>query len=451
MRRGAAILAMCGAWLALHAPGVALATDVQATVKVPGQVRDGFYSGDTEAPFWLYTDLGINRIRHGINAETYFSLNDDLATGRGGGDFYAGVLRMPDAIPWTDLSLGRQFLSEGPRGGNVADAGRVTLDVGWPVALSAWGGQPRYFEPTFSSPSISQDEQMFGARLLATGMTRGYLNVGYLQHIRQGQTLSELVTLNAGRHFQGLPGKPNVYGYFAYDADNANVHMAQLGTQSTLLPARLFGSLDASYYDPQGTRSVFRFNPNLAEDPLFQALSISDQLRFRGTLRYLFSDSLSAYANLGYQRYEAGDGVESNGYLGGAGLRWLPGGDGLEAVRAEYYTGDSIGGILNGVRLYYDSWVYDRIHFRTKVDVAYYEKITNQQDTAVATLMGLGYDVLPGLYCEIYLEGNRNERFDADMRFGLYIVYNWTHRFGQQSAPSSTAAAPAEGATPEGA
>jgi hypothetical protein len=450
MRRRFVALLACLTALSLPAPRAA-AVDLQATVKVPGQVRDGYFGGDTEAPFWLYTDLGVNRIRHGINAETYFSLNDDFATERGGGDFYAGVLRIPNAIPYTSASLGRQFLGEGPRGGNLADAGRVTLDTGGPVALSVWGGQPEYFEPTFSSPSISQDEQMFGARVIATGLTSSHLNVGYLQHIRDGRTLSELVSLNAGRRFADLAGRPNVYGHFAYDADNANVHMAQLGTQATLMPARLLGSLEAAYYDPQGTRSLFRADPNLAEDPLFQALSFSNQLRFRGTLRYLFSDDLSAYTNLGYQRYEVSDSVYSDGYLGGAGLRWLPGGDGLESVRVEYYVADSRGGNLNGVRLYYDNWVYDRIHFRTKVDVAYYEKITNQQDTAVATLMGLGYDLLPGLYCEVYLEGNRNERFDADMRFGLNIVYNWTHRFGQQSSPPATAAAPAPAAAAEGA
>jgi len=451
MWRWRTIVLAWGALTALHAR--AFAADLQATVKVPAQVRDGYYTDEAEAPIYIYTDLGLNRLRHGLNFETYFRLYENFGPNEGDAQFYSGVLRLPYGIPYTNASLGRQFLSEGPRGANLADSGRLTFDTSaLPVSLTAFGGAPRYFEPTFSSPSISQDEQMFGARMNLTNVTRGYANLGYLQYIRDGETLSELVQLNAGRSYPDAPLRPNVYGYVSYDADNANLYMAQLGTQLALVPQKLLGSFDAGYYDPQGTGTRYRLDPNLAQDPLFQQLSISDELRFRGSLRYLLSKSVSAFANLGYMRYEVSEGVQDNGYLGGAGLHWLPGGDGLESVRLEYYTADSRGGILNGARFYYDNWVYDRIHFRTKVDVAYYEKITNQEATAVATLLGLGYDLLPGLYCEAYMEGNRNERFDADIRFGLWIVYDWSHRFGQKSAPgAASAASTGEPAAPAGA
>jgi hypothetical protein len=439
------------ALMACWPSGQARAADVEAHEKLVGQVRDSYQTGDAEAPFWIYSDLGLNRLRHGINFETFFSLDENFGPNDGGADFFAGVLHAPTAIPMLEMSLGRQFLSEGPRGANLADAGRVTFDpstAGVPVAFSVYGGAPRYFEPTFSSPSISQDEQMYGARMIAKGLRDGYANVGYLQYIREGNTLSQLLQVNAGKSLPDLPGTPNLYGYFAYDAGDGNVEQATAGAQAFLGTPRLQGNLEATYYDPAGTGKLVLANPNLREDPLFNVFSVSDEKRFKSTLRYIVAANLTTYANFGYQRYQNSvvtpDGTFVSGYLGGAGLNWLPGGDGLEAVRLEYYVANSRAGNLNGGRFYYDNWVYDRIHFRTKVDVAYYEKITNQKETAVATLVGLGYDLLPGLYCETYMEANHNERFDADIRLGVTVIYDWSHRFGQQSAPpSAQAAAPA--------
>jgi hypothetical protein len=41
--------------------------------------------------------------------------------------------------------------------------------------------------------------------------------------------------------------------------------------------------------------------------------------------------------------------------------------------------------------------------------------------------MGLGFVILPGLVCEVYLEANHNNRFDEDFRFGFAIDYNFRH------------------------
>jgi hypothetical protein len=420
------------------APAAGAAIDLSAQLKAPGQVRDGDISRETEAPFMLYGDLGVRGLPHGINGETYWRAYDDFGLSEGGGDFYAGLVRAPGVIPFvSDLSLGRQFLGEGPRGGFLADAGRVTLDVGAPVNFSVFGGQPRYFEPTTDSSRIPRDEQMFGVRANFTRLARGYVNAGFLQHIRDGDTLSQLITLNAGRSYPRLPGVPRFYGSFAYDAHQNIVNRGQFGTQVVVLQPRLLGGIDFTYYDPSDDSDDLVRDAALREDPLFDIFSISNQTQVTATARYILSASLSASANFGYQRYENSEDVHTDGYIGGAGIHWLPEGDGLELVRLEYYITDGSGGTVNGGRLAYDNWVYERIHFRTKVDIGYYEKVTNQNDTAVATLMGLGYDVLPGLYCEAYVEGNRNERFDADVRFGLYIVYDWYHRTTQQSAPAT--------------
>lgn len=441
MRRDGWPVTIAALLVGLTSGGEARGADVYANLKVPAQVREGYQSHDTEAPVLLYSDLGIGNLGHGMNAETYWRVDGDLANSDSDADFYSGVLRAPGVIPYvSDLSLGRQFLSEGPRGGFVADAGRATVDFGGPVALSVFGGEPRYFERTTSDADISHDEQMFGARVNVMRLSRGYINAGFLQHLRDGDTLSQLVTLNAGRNYPSLPGMPKFYGSLSYDAEQQQVNRGQLGTQAVLLQPRLLGNFEFTYYKPDKHSERLMRNADRREDTIFDVISSSDQLQAAGTLHYILTPSLSTFANLGYQRYDNSDGVHTDGYVGGAGVHWLPEGDGLESVRLEYYVADSRGGTLNGGRLYYDNRVYDRIHFRTKVDVAYYEKITNENDVAVATLLGIGYDVLPGLYCETYLEGNHNERFDADMRLGLYFVYDWFKRTTQQSAPATSGA-----------
>jgi hypothetical protein len=107
---------------------------------------------------------------------------------------------------------------------------------------------------------------------------------------------------------------------------------------------------------------------------------------------------------------------------------WLPGGDGLELVRAEYYLVDSRGGNVNGGRLYYENRVYERIVLRSKVDVSYFQKASNQDDIAVSGRLGLGYVLAPGLLAEASIEANHNPRFDDEVRFGFFLTYNLRYR-----------------------
>src|SRR5262249_25374067 len=136
------------------------------------------------------------------------------------------------------------------------------------------------------------------------------------------------------------------------------------------------------------------------------------------------SRTISTYADLSYQRYEQLQSSYVNGYVWSSGLLYLPGGDGLETVRAEYHGVDSAGGSVNGGDLAYENRVYESVLFRTKCDVSYYDKATNQSGTAVAGLIGIGYMFLPGLVGELNFEGNRNQLFPEDFRLGFFISYS---------------------------
>ena len=406
----------------------AQAIELRNDLLLLGQVRDGDQSRQQESPVDFYGDQGISGLRHGTSIDTYYRLSHDFGLGQGPTEFYAGYMRVPGAVPGVDFTLGRQFLSETPGGVFVADAGKVRINPGGPVSFTLFGGAPRYFEPTFSSASLSQDEIIFGGNIRTTHLKNGYLSLGFLQQERDERVLRQLVTAAGARRFTTVPGLPNVYGVFSFDADHQNIDQGTAGVDVFLSQPRLLLNLESSYYKPQDDGKRLITDTNRREDPIFQLFSLSQELQFRGGLRYTLSRALSAYGDYSYQRYEKQASIFENGHIGKVGVSWQPGGDGLELVGMEYYVVDSSGGNVNGGRAYYENRVYDRIQFRTKIDVAYYEKESNQKDTAVSSLLGLGYVLVPGLFCEVYMEANRNQRFNEDFRFGFLVTYSGRYR-----------------------
>ena len=408
-------------------PMRAPAVDLRAEPSILGQVRDGdgYFPGSTEVPVELYGDFGLSNLAHGTTLDTYFRLQDNFAHANDTEtDFFSGVVRVPSAPGGLDVQLGRQIVAESPVGLWDADSGQIRLGFGkTPLSLTVFGGQLQYWEPIFSSPSLSQNEQIFGGSLRVAQYQGGALALGYLQQNRQGKELMQQLTLSGTRAFASLPGVPSLYGNFAFDADHANIDRVRLGVQSSVWQPNLLLNFESGYYKPQDNGGVLIQNINRREDPIFQLFSISDELQFRGGLRYSFARTVSAYGDLSYQRYEQSHGTFSNGYVWSSGLLYLPGGDGLEMVRGEYYGVDSGGGSVNGGKLSYENRVYENILFRAMCDVGFYEKSTHQSGTAIASLIGVGYMFLPGLVGEVNFEANRNQFYPEDFRFGFFITY----------------------------
>ena len=408
----------------------AQAAELRADLSALGQVREDYPSGQVSSPNDIYGDLGVSGLHHGTSLDTYFRLEHDFGTNQGPTEFYSGAMRVPGAIPGVDFTLGRQVLSEAPGTMFLADAGKVRIDPGWPLAFTVFGGQPRYFEPTYGPERLSQDEQVFGGSVRTTHLKNGFLSLGYLQQDRdQGipgqRVLRQLINATGSRSFNTLPGLPNAYGSVVMDAKRQNVDQATAGFDTFFSQPRVSLNFESSYYKPQDNGKQIVTDPVRREDPIFQLFSVSQMLQFRGGLRYTLTRTVSAFGDYSYQRYEQLAGNFVNGHVGSTGLLWLPGGDGLEVVRLEYYVVDSGGGNVNGGKLYYENRVYDRIRFRSKVDVSYYEKATNQKDTAVNTFLGLGYLLRPGLFGELNFEANRNQFFNEDFRFGFLITYSF--------------------------
>ena len=423
----------------------ARAVDLLFHPSILGQVRngDGYFDGPTEFPVELYGDLGLSNIRHGSTLDTYFRLQDDLANANNTEtDFFSGVLRVPAALPGWDAQLGRQIVAESPVGVWDADSGQMRVNLGnTPFSITAFGGQPRYWEPTVSSASLSQDEQIFGGSVRMARYQGGALSLGYLQQIRQGKELVQQITLSGTRAFRSLPGLPSLYGNFAFDADHANIDRVRAGVQSFVWKPTLLLNFESGYYKPQDNgRNLIR-DINRREDAIFQGFSLSEELQFRGGLRYNLTRAVSTYGDLSYQRYQQTQGNYVNGYVWSTGLLYLPGGDGLEMVRVEYYGIDSGGGSVNGGRASYENRVYENILFHATCDVGYYDKASNQSGTAVASLIGLGYQFLPGLVGEVNFEANKNQFFPEDFRFGFFITYAAVYSKTAGSAVQRTYAA----------
>ena len=417
--------------------------DVRGDLSAYGQVREGDQTRETEAPSYLYGNLGVDRLPHGAELGTVFELGRDFGIDDGTSDFYAGFVRVPSAPPGVDVTLGRQFLSEGPGANFVTDGGKVRFDPGWPVAFTVFGGRPRYFEPTYSTKILDDDEWIFGGNVSAAHWRGGQLTLGYLQHERDHRVLRQLVTGTANRSFTKLPGLPNLYGSIAYDVDRQNLDLGTAGVNFVLAPLRLQWNVEGTYYKPQDHSHDFPTpDLNRREDPIFELFSVSAMDQWRSGLRYALRPNLSALVDYSFQHYDHQDGRDGtqreNSHVASAGLLWLPGGDGLEMVRAEYYVVDSDGGRVNGGKGTYESRVYEGILFRAKVDVLYYDKVNNQAAVAASGLLGFGIEPLPGLVFELNFEALHNDRFDSDLRFGFAIDYNFRHTL----RPSKPEAAP---------
>jgi hypothetical protein len=419
--RWAVLFVLCSALR----PTPALAIELRLEPSILGQVRDGYWSGQTEAPTELYGDFGATGLKYGTSLETYFRLEEDLARQTGQTDFFTGAVRSPGLPGGLDVQLGRQIIADSPIGLWDADSGQVRLGVkDTPLSFSVFGGQPRYWEPTFGPPTISQNEQIFGGSMRLAQYTGGALSLGYLQQIRRQDVIMQQITLSGTRGFAELPGKPSLYGNFGFDADRANIDKVRAGIQTSIWKPDLLFNFESGYYKPQDGGHFVNPDLNRREDAIFELFSVSDLLQFRGGMHYSLTPTISTYADLSYQRYEQTVSSFINGYVWSGGGLYLPGGDGLEMVRLEYYGIDSGGGNVNGGRLSYENRVYEDIVFRANCDVAYYQKATNQSGTAIASLIGVGYMVLPGLVAEVDFEANRNQLFPEDYRFGFILSYS---------------------------
>lgn len=435
----AALLSLCGLWALFT--GSARAAQWDARLDTLGQVRDGDLSSRTESPVNLYGSLAGEGMHHGLGGETYFRIERDWSRAQTTSDFYLG--RAEAAFAGLQFSLGRQTLEDLGAGFLVADAGRLTFDRGTGWAVSIFGGQPRYFEPQPRIGAVSRDEQLFGASArYRLGLSSSF-GIGFLQLQREAHRIQQLAQMQFRHDFRSAPGRPDVYALAAYDTAEQALERVHLGAL-LLLHTRFFARLETSYYKPQARSGDGLTGLERYSDPIFSLFSASSLGQVRGGLQYFYRRNVSAYADYSAQEYETLPGNRVTGHLGSVGLLWLPGGDGLETVRAEYAVIDGPGGRVHHWRLYHENQAYQRLLVRTKFDVAAFDKSTNREDLAASARFGIGYLLRPGLLAEVNLEVNHNPRFDEEIRAGVFLTYRWRYQpaFGWMELPAATGRLP---------
>lgn len=408
-----------------------------------GQVREGDQSRDKEAPVDFYGNARVSELWAGSSVNTYFRVEQDFARSDTETDFYTGYIDVPGAVPGLQMVGGRQFLNESPAGVMVADAGRLHLDPGWPASFTIFGGKPRYFDPDFSDDNdLSDDELVWGGSMRTRRILGAELAFGYQQLERRDRVLQQLVSGTISRPFTGLPGAPRLYGSLVYDADAQNLDLGTAGVDLLLGRTGLQLNAEGSYYKPQDHENDEpTFDRDRSEDPIFELFANSEMAQWRGGLRYALSAATATFCDYSFQHYDQIKNDQTqNSHVASAGLLWLPGGDGLELVRLEYYILETEDDRAIGGKAFYESRVYERLLFRAKLDVTGYDTAGNQGDIAVSSLLGIGYALARDLSIEINVEANHNDRFDEDFRFGFFIDYNFRQDFGggRAAAPEAT-------------
>ncbi|GIW44494.1 MAG: hypothetical protein KatS3mg077_1776 [Candidatus Binatia bacterium] len=408
----------------------ARAADLAGGVLLHGQVREGDRADSTEAPTNAYGVILAPNLHHGVGGETYFRLDRDWSRADGASDFYLGFARVP--FRGLELSLGRQLLDEVPGALYVADAGRLRVDRGGPLSFSLFGGQPRYFEPLRGPEIVSQDEQIFGGSTRLRWLPLGQMVLTFAQLQREQRRVNQLVGATWGRNFLNLPWRPQMYALATYDTAERNLQQATGGGGFALHP-RVFARVEASYYKPSARSGTTLAGLDRFVDPLFSVFSVASMRQARGGLQFQWRPTVYGSLDYAFQTFEESPGKTVDGNRGSVGVTWLPEGDGLEWVRAEVAITDSRGGDLYALRGYYENRVYQRILFRTKIEVAGFDKVTNESDTVVSGRMGVGYEFVRGLLVEVNFEGNRSPRFDQEFRLGFFVTYNAQYRNGRQA------------------
>lgn len=421
---------VCVVAVGLSALAPSHAVEFGAGLLGTGQVREGGRPDSTEVPSNLYGALLGSKLHHGVGGETYFRLARDWSRADGATDFYLGFVRVP--ARGIELSLGRQTLDDAPGALYVADAGRIRFDRGGRWAFSLFGGQPRYFEPLRGPEIVSQDEQLFGGSVRLRWSPQATLALSFLQLQREHRRVNQLAGAVWQHTVAQLAGRPRVYALASYDTAESSLQQATVGSGVAVHP-RVFLRLEGAYYKPQERSKEVLPGLDRFSDPLFALFSASSLKQGRAGLQIRWKPNVSWYVDYAFQRFEETPGRAVDGHRGSVGFVWLPEGDGLEVVRWEFYTTDSRGGQLQAGRAYYENRVYERVLLRGKIEVARFDKITNQSDTVVSSRVGVAYELFPGLLAELNVEGNRSPRFDQEFRLGFFLTYNVHYRDGWEA------------------
>ena len=190
--------------------------------------------------------------------------------------------------------------------------------------------------------------------------------------------MQQLVTAPRHSRCPALPGLPELYGSFAYDADRQNLDAGTPASNFFLTRPRLMLNLAGTYYKPQDQSSgLVQTDLNRREDSIFELFSVSELLQFRGGMRYPFTPHTVGLRRLLVPALQSKAGTRRTATSATPGCCGCRAATGWSRCASSTTWPTAAAATSTAATRLYENQVYKRILFRTKLDVAYYDKRNN--------------------------------------------------------------------------
>lgn len=399
----------------LFFPPAVNAGDFHLDATALGQVRDNEDMA-REVPTNGYLGLSVNEPDVHLSAESNMRFFRDFAEKVNDYDLYQTVLHYRPLEDF-QLDFGRQFIDQGFTA-SVIDGLMFQIMRSRHVDVTVYSGIPRNVE-------IGDFNKNDG---LLSGMTVGVKNfhntAGHFHFAWRKNSITEndlkrndelYVGADLSHQFM-VKSTPMIYGLIEYDVAAKVMNTGTAGLD--IYPASWL-ALNAEFNYYNVNRDT---NRQTVEGVFLPGRTMQGRLATTWTIVPEYLDFVQSYS---YQ-YAKNAGETTGSHLIDAafevsfdqiGLRFEPG----------YYYSKSFGGHLHGGRLLVHEQFTDEFYADLIFDFTKYVKITNNNDSALSTVLWSGYEVVKGLIISGGFEYNRNTFFDTDIRGSFKVSYVFDH------------------------
>lgn len=390
------------------------AGEFELDTEILGQVREN-EADQNELPVNSYLGMSIDQPKAHISAETNMRHFRDFEQSLDDYDLYQAVLHA-QPLEMLQIDFGRQFVNQG-FSAETLDAIQFTIMPPGHVDISLYTGIPRTVE---IGDFNKNDGLLTGLRigLKEIPRTNAQVNFAWRKNNIRFSNLRENDEFHAGlsvsHQFKG-PITPLIYGLFEYDASATSIEAGTAGMD--LYPAR-FLALNWEF-------NYFNINRDTNRQTILGLLTQGEVISGRlATTWTLVPDLLDFVQSYAYQWLEIQSGLHRHGHLLDTAFQFSFEGIGLHNETG-YYLSRSFGGDLHGIRTLLHEQFTKKLYAEVCVDFTIYNKITNENDNAISTILWAGYEILDGWIMSGGFEYGRNNAFTSDIRGAFKIEYHF--------------------------
>ncbi|MBI2343757.1 MAG: hypothetical protein HYV02_05455 [Deltaproteobacteria bacterium] len=381
---------------------------------IESQVR-GTQAGSREAPLELFQRVHATQLPGDGILDTYVQYERLIGPDTQDGNLYVAQYEAAHITKGFGMTLGRQVLARSTYEGLMDGATFRLMPSGGRWSFDLFGGVSR-------SAELGDFEGTHGLLTGATGRwtpglsTAFSLTTLYRRDLLKNsawKTNGTLLVALAGSQKIGTHRDAQIYLDATYDVAGKTVPVATLGMQWR--PSGVFAvNLSGSRYDANRQRTQATIFSLFADDDMWQG---------RLGIEYTIAQAVTVFTNYDFQRMAVG-GATQYGHVAEVGvecsLRKLP----VDGTLLYRFI-DSFGGRANDVMLALQVAPWDFLAFDALTNVTQYTKITNNNDTAIATALGATLFPTKAVALRVGGEYLRNDHFNREWRFAGNLTVNW--------------------------